>query len=101
MPHNNAICRWFTIMSFLVSFGLTAAAQTGTSSLRGVVVDKSRAAVSGAKVTIQNAGQGLEREAVTSASGEFEVLALPPGTYKVTIEKDGFGKYEQDSLQLL
>jgi Carboxypeptidase regulatory-like domain len=101
VPHNSAICRWFAIMSFVVSFGFTAAAQTGTSSLRGVVVDKSRAAVSGAKVTIQNAGQGLEREAVTSAYGEFEVLALPPGTYKVTIEKDGFGKYQQDNLQLL
>jgi hypothetical protein len=76
-------------------------AQTGTSSLRGVVVDKSRAAVSGATVTIQNPSQGLERETVTSTSGEFEILALPPGTYILAVEKGGFGRYQQDNLQLL
>jgi hypothetical protein len=85
----------------ILSGAASTAAQTGTTSLRGVVVDKSRAAVSGAKATVQNASEGVERDTTTSASGEFEILALPPGTYTLTVEKDGFAKYQQNDLQLL
>jgi Carboxypeptidase regulatory-like domain len=53
-------------------------AQTGTSSVRGTVMDKSGAAISGAHVTIVNAAQAVQRETNTNASGEYEVLALPP-----------------------
>jgi hypothetical protein len=88
-------------LGLLLSTAALAPAQTGTTSVRGVVLDKSRSAVSGAKVTIQNLSQGLERDTVTSSSGEFEVLALPPGTYTLAVEKDGFGKYVQENLQLL
>ena len=76
-------------------------AQIGTTSLRGVVLDNSKSAVVGAKVTLANPAQGLEREATSSSTGEFEFLALPPGTYVLTIEKLGFGKYQQNDLQLL
>ena len=34
-------------------------------------------------------------------AGEFEFLALPPGTYVLTVERAGFKKYEQTNLQLL
>jgi hypothetical protein len=88
-------------LAIILSGATSAAAQTGTTSLRGVVVDKSRAAVSGAKVTVQNASEGVERDATTSAFGEFEILALPPGTYALVVEKDGFAKYQQNGLQLL
>jgi hypothetical protein len=69
--------------------------------VHGTVLDNSRAAVAGAKVRLVNPAQGLEREATTPASGEFEFIALPPGTYVVTVEKEGFKKYEQKNLQLL
>lgn len=95
------------LISFSFAFALfltgsaRCLAQTGTASLRGVVLDKSRAAVAGAKVTIQLPAQGFERDTSTAASGEFEFLARSPGTYTVTVEKDGFGRYEQNNLQLL
>ena len=73
----------------------------GTTSLHGTVLDKSRAAIGGAKVTLTNAAQGIQRDTATPPSGEFEFLALPPGTYILTVEKDGFSKYEQTNLQLL
>ena len=34
-------------------------------------------------------------------SGEFEFLALPPGTYRLVVERDGFKRYERLGLQLL
>ena len=80
---------------------LAVLAQTGMTSLHGTVFDKSGAAVAGAKVTLVNAAQGLQRDAVTPSTGAFEFLALPPGTYLLTVEKEGFNKHEQSHLQLL
>lgn len=90
---------FFGLILFAVPFASNA--QMGTTSLRGVVVDKSRAAISGAQVTIQIPAQGFVRETTTSASGEFVFLALPPGTYLLSVEKDGFSPYQQNNLELL
>jgi hypothetical protein len=76
-------------------------AQTGTTSLRGTVTDKSGAAVGDAKVTLTNPAQAFTRETTTKATGDYEFLSLPPGTYTLTIEHAGFQKFQQSSLQLL
>src|ERR1017187_10796132 len=66
--------------TLLLAAGLFA--QTGTTSVRGVVLDKSGAAVVGARVVVENAGQALQRETRTNDSGEYKFLGLPPGTYR-------------------
>lgn len=75
--------------------------QTGTTSLRGTVTDKSGATVAGAKVSLVNTAQATERESTTGSVGEYEFLGLQPGVYSLTVEKDGFRKYEQNKVQLL
>jgi hypothetical protein len=88
----------------LAILGLVASsanAQTGTTSLHGVVTDQSGAVISGARVMLNNAQQGLHREDVTGAGGEYEFLALPPGVYVLDVEASGFRKFEQTNLQLL
>ena len=54
-------------------------AQVGTTSIRGVVTDKTGAAIVGASVTLVSPAQGIQREMQTTQSGEYEFLALPPG----------------------
>jgi hypothetical protein len=76
-------------------------AQTGTTSLRGTIEDRTGAAIVGAKITLTNAAQGLQRETKSGATGEYEFLALPPGTYSLVVEKESFRKFEQKSIQLL
>ena len=76
-------------------------AQTGSTSLRGTVTDKTGASVGDAKVSLDNLGQAFHRETPTSTTGEYDFVALPPGTYALTIEKAGFRRYEQKNLQLL
>jgi hypothetical protein len=95
-PLSGFACLFLLLFATSVTWG-----QTGTSSLRGVVVDSSGAAIVGAKITLTNAGQGLQRETHSNSSGEYEFLALPPSTYALAAEKDGFKKYEQAHLELL
>ena len=87
---------------FCMVFGLALAlAQTGTTSLRGTVLDKSGATVVGAKVILTNDAQGLHREVSTDSSGAYEFPSLPPGHYSLTIEMSGFRKFEHKNLELL
>ncbi len=75
--------------------------QTGTSSLSGVVLDSSKAAIVGAQVALRNNAQSIERNAQTNTSGGYTFTSIPPGTYTLTVEKQGFNRYEQDNLRLL
>jgi hypothetical protein len=77
-----------------------AVAQTGTASLSGVVLDPSKAAVVGAQLTLRNNEQSLQRETQTNGAGEYTFASLPPGTYTLTAEKQGFRKYQQNGLRL-
>src|SRR5450432_2893630 len=103
MCMNWSIAKRNVLVSFILLMLLPAinAAQTGTTSLRGTVVDKSGATVSDAKVTLSDSKQGFERGTASSKSGEYEFQALPPGTYMLTVELQGFRKFEQRNLQLL
>ncbi len=87
------------LATLLLAVGLSA--QTGTTSLRGVVLDKSGAAVVGARVVLENVGQALQRTTRTDDSGEYRFLGLPPGTYTLSVEKEGFRKFELRALDLL
>jgi hypothetical protein len=89
------------LLCALLFAAIGAWAQTGTTSLHGVVTDKTGAAIVGAKITLANSAQGFTREGTTGPAGEYEFLSLPPGTYALTIEKAGFRKFDQKNLQLL
>src|SRR5260370_27410665 len=55
--------------------------QVGTTSIRGVVTDKTGAAIVGAKVSLASTAQALQRQMATSPAGEHDFRALPPATY--------------------
>ncbi len=76
-------------------------AQTGTTSLRGSILDKSGAAVVGATIKLSNADLGSQRVIVSSATGSYEFVALKPGNYDLNVEASGFRKYEQRKFELL
>jgi hypothetical protein len=92
-----------SICVFILALCICAVAfgQTGTTSLRGVVTDKTGAAIVGASVQVSNAETGLARATNTGGNGEYEFLALPPGRYTLTVEKQNFRKHEQSNVQLL
>jgi hypothetical protein len=91
----------FAILAACLFVTFSAYAQIGTTSLRGTVIDKTGASVSDAKVSLDSAGQAFHRDMQTNDRGEYEFVALPPGTYVLTVDKAGFRKFEQKSVQLL
>jgi hypothetical protein len=78
----------------------TGFAQTGTTSLRGAILDNSGAAIAGATVTLSNAQQGLERSVVTEETGTYEFLGLTPGIYSLSVEKENFRRHEINKIEL-
>ena len=91
----------FVLVVVMCCTASIAFGQTGTTSLRGGVLDKTGGAIVGAKVTIANPELSLERSTNTSPTGQYEFLALPPGTYTLTVEKQSFQKHVETNLQLL
>ena len=61
-----------------------------TGSLTGNVIDPSAAAIPGAKVTALNVNTGIARQAETDARGVYLFSELQMGTYKVTVDAQGF-----------
>jgi len=62
-----------------------------TASVKGTVTDATGATVAGAKVVVKSTALGIERTTETNTEGEYEVPALPPGSYEVQVHKLGFG----------
>src|SRR5262245_36149615 len=79
----------------------TALGQTGTSSVRGTVVDPTGKLVSGASVTLTNAETNTSRTQTTSDSGIYVFELVPPGPYRVDVEAAGFKKAVVTNVQAL
>src|SRR6266403_2027857 len=62
-----------------------------TASVKGTVTDATGTTVAGAKVVVKGTAVGIERTTETNTEGEYEVPALPPGSYEVQVQKPGFG----------
>jgi hypothetical protein len=90
-----------TLALFALALPGNLRAQSGTTSLRGTITDKTGATVTGANVTLTNAAQNIQRQAQTSNTGSYEFNALTPGSYVLVIEMTGFRRYERKNLQLL
>jgi outer membrane receptor protein involved in Fe transport len=88
-------------LALLTALGaFSASAQTSNGTIVGTVTDKSGAAVPKAKVTGNGSELGITRESVTDATGSYRLENLPPGSYAVTVEADGFSKFEVSKVQV-
>jgi hypothetical protein len=83
-------------------FGLSVAvfAQSDRGSITGVVADPAGAVVANASVEARNAETGALYQAATTATGNYTIGELAPGTYELSISVPGFKKYVRQSLAL-
>ncbi len=100
------LCRSQLAMLFIVllAFGLAGNrgfAQAVNATLRGTVKDNSGASVVGAKVTLSEPATGrVVRQAVTSATGDYEFDELLPGTYELRCDQTGFKSFAAQDILL-
>ena len=69
---------------------MTGAAFGQSSSLQGVVSDGQGAIIPDAVITIVNQSTAAARKIVSSGSGTYSFVQVPPGTYKLEAVKPGF-----------
>ena len=79
--------KWILSLTLLLASS-TAYAQNAQVS--GILKDQTGGVLPGVTITAKNVETGLTRTAVTEATGEYRVPALPPGTYAVSAELAGF-----------
>ena len=85
----------------LVGLLAPAAALAQDGTIAGVVKDVSGAVLPG--VTVEASSSVLlekVRTVVSDGSGQFSIVALPPGTYNVTLTLPGFSVVRQENIQL-
>lgn len=79
----------------------TALAQTGQGIISGVVTDQSGASIPKAAVAVNNTDTGVVIKVTTNDTGYYEVRALNPGNYQVSVTASGFEKSIQPRIALL
>ncbi len=92
--------RFHFIVCALLLSALSAYGQNVNGSIVGTVSDSTNAAIPAATVTITDQNTNVNRTAQTDASGYYSVPDLPPGTYKVTVQKDGFSTAVNSGISL-
>src|SRR5579864_7723381 len=71
-----------------------------TASLRGTISDPLGAVIPEAVVTLINLGNSSTRQIATDKTGQYQFLQMPPGTYRIIVEKPGFSKVSEDNVVL-
>ena len=95
----NSMRRFVLAVLFVSMCGALAFAQSTTEgAIGGTVYDTSGAVVGGARIVIHNNGTNAEQSIKSDASGYYRVTGLQPGSYTVTITRDGFAPYKAEQV---
>ncbi|MGH9587576.1 MAG: carboxypeptidase regulatory-like domain-containing protein, partial [Acidobacteriaceae bacterium] len=90
------------LLALLVTCGLgmskSADCQTLYGSITGSVTDSTGAAVPDATVTATQIETNASRTETTNGSGDYTLLSVPPGTYRIVITRPGFAVFQTQNV---
>lgn len=82
-----------SIFAFLILLALSPAARaTVFATVHGVVHDLRHHPIAGARVSLEAAESAFKLESATGANGEFEILQVPIGVYRLKVAAPGFAE---------
>jgi hypothetical protein len=89
------------LLPIVLCFVLTVpVAAQSSARIAGVVRDPSEAAVPGASITVVDQENGFRHDTGTGDDGAYSISSLRPGTYKITVRRDGFRTMVRFGLKL-
>ena len=80
------------LLLFLYSYPAVLRAQSTNGSIAGRITDPSKAVIVDAKVAAISVDTNVRYESATNGLGEYYLTNLPPGGYRIEIEKTDFRK---------
>jgi hypothetical protein len=90
-------CTWIFLATLLVPNVVRADV---TGAILGTVHDRSNAVIVGARVVATNVETNFSKAATTGSDGQYHILALPAGTYRVTAEAAGFQTFTSTGIDV-
>jgi hypothetical protein len=85
----------------LASLSLPSVASSQTApegSIRGIVRDEQGAVLTGVTLTATSPGTPLAFTAATDSTGSYRLVSMPPGTYSVTVDLQGFAPLIRENV---
>lgn len=92
-----ALVRIFLLAGLVAALPAQAAAQT-TATIQGVITDPAGAVIPGVRVQLE--GPTARRSVVSDGEGAYRAVALPPGTYAVTVTHAPFQQRQIDAIDV-
>jgi hypothetical protein len=90
-----------SLVGLWVFLAAAGAAHAQSASVIGTVTDQTKAVLPGATITATNIETGVQAVAVSGQNGEYRLLQLPPGKYRVQAELAGFSTVTITAVELL
>jgi Carboxypeptidase regulatory-like domain/TonB dependent receptor len=94
------LCQTAVAVMLVVLFARPTLAQLGTATLTGRVTDTSGAVIASAKIVATNISTNVGYPTDTDSDGLFSLRSLPPGTYRISVEKTGFQSLVREPVEL-
>lgn len=89
----SSLLKYFGLCAMLgvfLTFACKANAQATTGSINGQITDSTGAVIPNTVITATNIDKGVEFRAQSNGAGEYIILNVTPGLYKVTASAPGF-----------
>src|SRR5256885_62678 len=102
MQRRLGVCAWVILFTLLLVCPAKSPTQgVNTASLSGTVTDPQGSAMKDARVTVTNTVTGAERTTISDENGRYNLVGLPPGRYKLSVDGGpGFAIYSASSIVL-
>ena len=88
------------LLTVLTLGALVLCGQSNQASISGTVTDAQGAAIPGARVNATNTATDVRTGTVTNEAGFYSIPNLPIGAYIVTVEHEGFRRYQREGITL-
>jgi hypothetical protein len=87
--HKHLLC-WFLTAALILLTAAQLFGQLEAGKISGTVRDAAGAVIPGATISVKSAATGAERTVQTGGIGQYQIPALTPGKYEVSITSQGF-----------